>query len=185
MNGPRSLLVLPLMAALVACGASETSPAPKAAAPVQDAAPMADEEAAPAAGGDQSDAPVLEAGKSWTLIEASDDMLKSAAAEAGIFIEVQAERIVGYGGCNRFSVPLERGEGSGIKLAAVVASKRACASDALNAAEQTFLQTLAAAQSFELSDESLVLRTADGAELKFSAGRPGGAEGDASQAEGT
>lgn len=184
MNSPRSLVILPLLAALAACGASEAPPAPSAAAPAEDAAPAATEDAAPAAKAEQAEAPALEAGKSWTLIEATDANLKSAAAEAGIFIEVQDERIVGYGGCNRFSVPLERGEGSSIKLAAVVASKRACASDALNAAEQTFLQTLGAAQSFELRDEGLYLRTSDGAELKFSAGRPGGSEEDVSEAKG-
>lgn len=180
MNTPRALLLAPLLAALAACGASET-PLPGYAEPPAPAAPAADAmaTAAPAV------AQVLEAGKSWTLVDSSDDTLKSAAVEAGIFIEVQDARIVGYGGCNRFSVPLQRGEGGGLKLAAVVASKRACASDALNAAEQTFLQTLGAAQSFELRDEGLFLRTADGAELKFSAGRPGGAEGEASQAEGT
>ena len=185
MNSPRSLLILPLIAALAGCGASEAPPAPSPAAPPQDAAPAAAEDAAPAAKAEQAEAAALEAGKSWTLIEASDDTLKSAAAEAGIFIEVQDERIVGYGGCNRFSVPLERGEGSSIKLAAVVASKRACASDALNAAEQTFLQTLGAAQSFEVRDEGLYLRTSDGAELKFSEGRPGGADDEASQGEAT
>lgn len=185
MNRPRSLLVLPLVAALAACGAPEAPPSPNAAAPAQEAAPKAAEVAAQAALTEPSDGPELEAGKSWTLVEASDGTLKSVAAEAGIFIEVQDARIVGYGGCNRFSVPLQRGEGGSIKLAAVVASKRACASDALNAAEQTFLQTLGAAQGFELRDEELYLRTADGAELKFSAGRPGGAEGEASQAEGT
>jgi heat shock protein HslJ len=180
MNSPRSLLILPLIAALAACGASEAPPAPSPAAPATTEAPAA----AADAKAEQAEAPALEAGKSWTLIEATDANLKSAAAEAGIFIEVQDERIVGYGGCNRFSVPLERGEGSSIKLAAVVASKRACASDALNAAEQTFLQTLAAAQTFELRDDGLRLTTADGAELRFSAGRPEGSEGEASQAKG-
>jgi heat shock protein HslJ len=173
------------MAALAACGASEAPPSPNAAVPAQEAESMTTQSAAPAAKAEQAEAPALEAGKSWTLIEASDDTLKSVAAEAGIFIEVQEDRIVGYGGCNRFSVPLERGEGRSIKLAAVVASKRACASDALNTAEQTFLQTLGAAQSFEVRDEGLSLRTSDGAELKFSEGRPGGADDEASQGEAT
>ncbi|SDD07886.1 META domain-containing protein [Aquimonas voraii] len=180
MNSLRAVLLAPLLVALAACGFSET-PSPSTAEAPAPAAPAADVVAAAA----PAVAQVLEPGKSWALVEASDDTLMSAAAEAGIFIEVQDARIVGYGGCNRFSVPLQRGEGSSIKLEAVVASKRACASEALNTAEQTFLQTLGAAQSFELREEGLYLRTADGAELKFSAGRPGGVEGEASQAEGT
>lgn len=183
MNSPRAVLLAPLLAVLAACGASETP----SSSTVETTAPAASAtEAAPEPAAVEPEvAQALESGKSWALVEATDDTLRAAAVEAGIFIEVQDGRIVGYGGCNRFSVPLERGADSSISLGAVVASKRACGSDVLNAAEQTFLQTLGAAQSFELRDQALYLRSAGGAELKFSAGRPSGADGEASQAEGT
>lgn len=129
---------------------------------------------------------VLEAGQSWTLIDASDAGLKSAAAVAGIFIEVQDARVVGYAGCNRFSAALERGEGNALRIDAAVSTKRACAADALNIAEQAFLGALPAVQSFELSADRLRLRDAGtGVLLEFSPGRPDGGQGDASQSEGS
>jgi len=119
-------------------------------------------------------APQFESGQSWTLRSASLASLSESAA--GIFIEVQDGRLVGYGGCNRFSVPMSRGEGGALKFDAVVASKRACGSDALNSAERDFLQSLAAVTAFDIEQGELQLRSADGASLNFSPGRPKDAE---------
>lgn len=177
------VLTLPLVTALAACGPAESPPA----ASDPDKATVVDTEpAAPTGAATPAALPQqLEAGRSWTLAGASDAGLQSVAEVAGIFIEVQEGRLVGYAGCNRFSAPLTRGEGTAIQLGAAVATKRACVSDALNAAEQRFLETLTAVRSFELNEQGLSLSTADGASLSFIAGRPGGSEGEASQAEGT
>lgn len=177
------VLTLPLVTALAACGPAESPPA----ASDPDKATVVDTEpAAPTGAATPAALPQqLEAGRSWTLAGASDGSLQSVAEAAGIFIEVQDARLVGYAGCNRFSAPLTRGEGTAIQLGAAVATKRACVSDALNAAEQRFLETLTAVRRFELSEQGLSLSTADGASLSFTAGRPGGSEGEASQAEGT
>ncbi len=107
------------------------------------------------------------------------------AEAAGIFIEVQEARLVGYAGCNRFSAAMQRGKDTAITIEAPVASKRGCMADALNAAEQAFLGSLPAVQRFELSADRLLLQGAGGLRLEFAPGRPGSADGDASQAEGT
>ena len=177
------VLTLPLVTALAACGPAESPPA---ASHPDKATAVPNEPAAPTGAATPAALPQqLEAGRSWTLAGASDAGLQSVAEAAGIFIEVQDGRLVGYAGCNRFSAPLTRGEGTDIQLGATVATKRACVSDALNAAEQRFLETLTAVRRFELSEQGLSLSTAEGASLSFTAGRPGGSEGEASQAEGT
>lgn len=188
MNTRRTVFALPLVAALAACGPSEppqSDAPPVADAPVAPAASDAPEPAAGAAAAAAAVPQVLQAGQSWTLVDANDAGLKSVAEAAGIFIEVQDTRLVGYAGCNRFSAAMQRGKDSAITLEAPVASKRACMADALNAAEQSFLRALPAVQSFELSADRLRLQGADGLLLEFAPGRPGSADGDASQAEGT
>lgn len=183
MNTLRALIVIPFVAALTACGASEAPPVSSSGA---GASSVASVQAAPAQPVAEAAVPqVLEAGRSWTLVEASDERLQSVAEASGIFIEVQDTRWVGYAGCNRFSVSMHHAEGNAIKLEAIVSTKRACVSDALNAAEQRFLQALADVQHYELSAAGLRLSTADGATLSFIPGRPGGNEEDASQAEGS
>lgn len=186
MNTRRSLIALPLLAGLVACGqpappqqGATTSPPPAAAS----SAPVGVPDSIPSVAAVPQ---VLEAGQSWTLIDARDAGLKSAAAAAGIFIEVQDVRVVGYAGCNRFSAPLQRGDGNAVQIDAAVATKRACAEDALNVAEQAFLGALPAVQSFELSVDRLRLRDASSdVVLEFSPGRPDGGQGEASQSEGS
>lgn len=186
MNSARPIIALSLLAGLAACGSQESAPSPEPA-PVTPPAlsePVvaADPGVAPAA---VAPPQVLESERSWTLVDASDAGLKSVVASAGIFIEVQDARVVGYGGCNRFSAPLQRGEGSAITLESPMASKRACGSDAMNLAERSFFNALPSVQRFELDAERLRLHGADGLLLEFAPGRPGGADGEASQAEGT
>lgn len=180
MNTRRTVFALPLVAALAACGPSEPQqssvPPPATAASAANGAPVPAAAAVPQ---------VLEVGQSWTLVDASDVGLKSVVDAAGIFIEVQDTRLVGYAGCNRFSAAMQRGKDSAITLEAPVASKRACMADALNVAEQAFLRSLPAVERFELSADRLRLQGADGLLLEFAPGRPGSADGDASQAEGT
>jgi heat shock protein HslJ len=115
-------------------------------------------------------------GESWRLIDASSPELRDNAVKAGIFLEVQDGRLVGYAGCNRFSAPMVlRGPGE-IGLGPVMASKRGCADDALNAAEQQFLAALQKIDTFKLSDGQLSFNHPDGTVLVFVEGRPDGIE---------
>lgn len=160
------------VAALVGCSQEPDSPPP-----VPDPEPAA---AGVSAGAEAStvDAPPPElvVGESWTLSSASIEALQLKAAEAGIFIEVQDARLVGYAGCNRFSAPMRRDGIDGLSVEPPVASKRGCADDAMNTAERAFLDALPQLQRFEIVDGRLRLLGADGLSLEFVPGRPGAAQ---------
>jgi heat shock protein HslJ len=163
-------------AALAGCGGdsidSKPAPAASAVAPVPStkAATEVPEPATP------PHITTFEVGESWRLIDASSPELRDNAVKAGIFLEVQDGRLVGYAGCNRFSAPMVlRGPGE-IGLGPVMASKRGCADDALNAAEQQFLAALQKIDTFKLSDGQLSFNHPDGTVLVFVEGRPDGIE---------
>jgi heat shock protein HslJ len=171
MNSVIGKSVTLLLSALLCAGCG---PAPDAPLPVPEPDPVA---AGASAGAEASaiDSGLAElvAGESWSLSDASIEALRAKAADAGIFIEVQESRLVGYAGCNRFSASMQREGADGLRLEAPVASKRGCAEDALNAAERAFLDALPRLQRFRLADARLRLEGADGLWLEFVSGRPG------------
>lgn len=176
----RSLL-LAAFAAVALVGCSGDSTEPKAAPPEPAAAPAVPDASAGASSGVSEpgtahDAATFEVGQSWRLIDASTAELRDNAVKAGIFLEVQDGRLVGYSGCNRFSAAITaRGPGA-ITLGPAMSSKRACVEDALNAAEQQFLAALQKVESYQLIDGELRFEHADGTRLVFVEGRPEGME---------
>ena len=169
----RSLLFAAFAAvALAGCGGDSTEPKPAPAAPAEAPAASADV-AAPVV---QQGPTTFEVGQSWRLIDASTPELRDNAVKAGIFLEVQDGRLVGYSGCNRFSAPMtDRGPGL-IGLGLALSSKRACAEDELNAAEQQFLAALQKIDTYAVADGKLSFNHPDGTRLVFAEGRPEGME---------
>lgn len=167
----RSLLFAALTAvALAGCSGDSTEPKP---APAADP-PIATTEVAepPTPQGPTT----FEVGQSWRLIDASTPELRDNAVKAGIFLEVQDGRLVGYSGCNRFSAPMtDRGPGL-FALGLALSTKRACAEDELNAAEQQFLAALQKVDTYTVANGQLSFDNPDGTRLVFAEGRPEGME---------
>jgi heat shock protein HslJ len=170
--GVRAAGVVLCLGTLIGC-----SQEPDAPPPVPEPEPAA---AGASAGAEASTVdtppPELVVGESWTLSAASIEALQAKAAEAGIFVEVQEARLVGYAGCNRFSAPMRREGLDGLSVEPPVASKRGCADEAMNAAERAFLDALPQLRRFEIADGRLLLLGADGLSLEFVPGRPGAAQ---------
>jgi heat shock protein HslJ len=104
-------------------------------------------------------------GTRWELQSADRGILSSKATSSGVTLEFAADRVSGYGGCNRYSSSYQL-SGANLQLGSVVATKRGCMGDA-NAIESAWLSLLATALVVDASGGRLQLRAADGTELVF------------------
>lgn len=118
--------------------------------------------------------PALDAdlgGKRWTLsaIEPSDHPASDWAG-SGITAEFdpQAGRLSGFAGCNAYSAALEVTSDQ-LQVAPPSASRRACPSALLGALEQEYLQRIAGATAFAITEGRLDLSLADGSGMAFHA----------------
>lgn len=104
-------------------------------------------------------------GTKWKLAAADRGPLASLAADSGITIAFEADRLSGNGGCNQYSGNYSI-EGATLKIGPVVATKRACVGSG-NDAERAWFAVLAQPVAHARADGTLVLRESDGAEYRF------------------
>lgn len=109
-------------------------------------------------------------GKRWHLVAANSEGLAETAGNARVTLETQAARLIGFGGCNRYSVELAEENGE-LKVGDVAATKRGCPG-ARGEIEAAFFSALRAAEGFREEGKQLVLRTRFGEELRFDSGAP-------------
>lgn len=118
--------------------------------------------------------PALDAdlgGTRWVLsgIEPSDHAASDWAG-SGITAEFdpQAGRLSGFAGCNRYAATVEVASDR-LQVAPPSATRRACPSALLGALEQEYLQRIAGATAFAITEGRLDLSLADGSGMAFHA----------------
>lgn len=106
----------------------------------------------PEAGGDL-------VGTAWTL-QSFEEAGSEALALEGFTITLEFQdgaQVSGSGGCNMYSAGYQAQDGS-LSFGPVTSTRRACTDEGATQQEQRFFQALEAAESFELSGDSLVIR---------------------------
>ena len=95
---------------------------------------------------------------------------ESAWAASGITaqFDVWGDRLSGFAGCNNYSAALSV-SGDRLQVSQPVATRRACASEAAMALEQEFLERIARASAFAVTDDRLELSLPDGSGMAFRA----------------
>ncbi len=144
MSTPKPLLLLPLLLAMSAC----TTPDAANANPTLTALPV---------------------GSDWSLADADTPGLARPEASA-IRLHIEADRISGDSGCNRFSAGYSLIEGK-LEIGPALATKRACM-DPMGEIEQQLFQLLPTLRSATMDGDLLVLHAADGSSLRFAATPP-------------
>ncbi len=95
------------------------------------------------------------AGPEWVLTHFAAN--EPAPAEPGITLELQGDRVIGSGGCNRYFAAIEEGPTPGdVKLGPPGSTRRACPADIM-ALESRYLNTLGQVVKFGFSVGRLVL----------------------------
>lgn len=95
---------------------------------------------------------------------------ESAWAASGITaqFDVWGGRLSGFAGCNNYSAGLSVG-GDRIEVAQPVSTRKACPSETVMALEREYLERLAMASAFVVTDERLELSLSDGSGMAFRA----------------
>lgn len=111
-----------------------------------------------AVGCDGSAADADPSGRAWLLTE-----LRGAAPLEGTVVDMSlsAEGVSGSSGCNRYFGPATFGSGQ-ISIGPDLAGTMMACADPVMLQEQTFLDTLASAASYQVVDEELRLLDVDG-----------------------
>lgn len=95
---------------------------------------------------------------------------ESAWAASGITaqFDVWGDRLSGFAGCNNYSAALSVA-GDQITVSPPVSTRKACASEAAMALEREFLERIARASAFAVTDDRLELSLSDGSGMTFRA----------------
>jgi heat shock protein HslJ len=98
---------------------------------------------------------------------------ESAWATSGITaqFDVWGDRLSGFAGCNNYSAALGVA-GDRIEVSRPVSTRKACVSEAAAALEGEFLERIAKASAFAITDGRLELSLSDGGGMVFRAARP-------------
>jgi heat shock protein HslJ len=84
--------------------------------------------------------------------------------------DVWGGRLSGFAGCNNYSAGLSVA-GDRIEIAPPVSTRKACLSETVMALEREYLERIARASAFVVTDDRLELSLADGSGMAFKAGR--------------
>jgi heat shock protein HslJ len=103
-------------------------------------------------------------GTRWSLVAASNPF-GGLAANSGITIEFEADRIAGHGGCNRYGAPYSIA-GELLTAGPTVATKRACPGDG-DTIERVWFGLLAKPVRLSLGDDELSLISDEGLTFRF------------------
>jgi heat shock protein HslJ len=82
--------------------------------------------------------------------------------------DVWGDRLSGFAGCNNYSAALALA-GSRMQISQPISTGRACASEAAMALEQEYLERIAKADAFVVTDDRLELSMSDGSGMAFRA----------------
>ena len=104
----------------------------------------------------------------WRLVSSDIEGLQGERIDV-VRLQVEQDTLKGEGGCNQFFAGYHMDTDGVISMQPVVSSKRACADAARNAVEQSLLAALRDLQTAGMRGEQLVLHTASGGHLVFSA----------------
>jgi heat shock protein HslJ len=104
-------------------------------------------------------------GTQWKLADVDSGPLATLAADSGVTLAFEAERLAGYGGCNQYSGSYSI-DGETLEVGPVIATKRGCIGTA-NDAEAAWFAVLAQPVGVAYADEALILRGSDGSVLRF------------------
>ena len=98
---------------------------------------------------------------------------ESAWAASGITaqFDVWGDRLSGFAGCNNYSAALSV-SGDQIQVSRPVSTRKACVSEAAMELEQEFLERIARASDFVVTDDRLELSLSDGSGMAFRAAGP-------------
>ena len=111
-------------------------------------------------------------GTKWHLVTADAGVLAKHAPTSGVTLEFTADRVNGFGGCNKYSGAYTFSAGT-LSVGPVTATKRGCM-DAAGAIENAWFDTLASKLTVTQDANGLQLRAADGAQLRFASGPASG-----------
>lgn len=123
----------------------------------------------PGCAGKAKQDPAALQGVQWALTASSET--KTDLTKLGIYTQFDANTMSGFSGVNSFSGPYTAGA-DGAFNAGPLASTMMAGPPAAMAAETAYLKLLEAADSFEIAQGKLVLKTPDGASLTFDAASP-------------
>jgi heat shock protein HslJ len=84
--------------------------------------------------------------------------------------DVWGGRLSGFAGCNNYSAGLSVA-GDRIEIAPPVSTRKACPSETVMALEREYLERIARARAFVVTDDRLELSLADSSGMAFKAGR--------------
>ena len=104
-------------------------------------------------------------GSKWKLASADRGPLAPLAADSGVTLAFEAERLAGYGGCNQYNGSYSI-DGEALKIGPVISTKRACLGPG-NEAEAAWFAFLAQPVAFAHEDGALILRGSDGTEFRL------------------
>jgi len=106
----------------------------------------------------------LPAGTDWAL-EASDVAGLDRPEAGSIRLHLEADRLSGDSGCNRFSAAYSL-DGGKLQIGPAAATKRGCPGPS-GEIEQRLFELLPTLSSASMEGDALVLRAADGGHLRF------------------
>ena len=115
-------------------------------------------------------APSTITGRDWVLVALGEQTspMGSKAQPPALRFETADFRAAGFAGCNRYFATYAL-RGDSLTFGPVASTKMFCAES--NDLERTFLATLAATTTYQLSDSILTLRTRDGLQARFRAAK--------------
>ncbi len=112
----------------------------------------------------QPPAPVALTGRTWTAVEIGGEAVPAAIAEPMTLL-IEADKVSGFAGCNRFGAAAAI-TGAKVQFLQLVATKMACMGEGVMAAEGAYLEALGATAGASLDAQGrLVLLSADGEAL--------------------
>lgn len=156
---------LGLVCVMSACG-RKTTDGPDPASVAQPSAPVAEpaaqpqSESLPASTGTIADL----MGPQWKLESYGD--ADPVPPDVDITLAVNADKLSGQGGCNRYMGSVANGDGPGkLVIGPLAATKMACAPSA-DAAEMRYMTALQQASAFSVRGSQLVLTYADGETIR-------------------
>src|SRR5688500_230551 len=98
----------------------------------------------------------------WRLDELSGSPARSAGGEnPTLQLDSAQGRARGNAGCNMFSGPYQL-RGDSLTFGALVSTRRACVDEAMNRQEVAYTSALAAARTWTLSGDTLLIRGPEG-----------------------
>ncbi|WP_419191196.1 META domain-containing protein [Saltatorellus ferox] len=167
-------LVLPLAAA--SCRSAE----PAVTEPVSSGTPTAEPSSGDTTRGDTTPAaePATLTDLRWELVQLNGEAVRTTEVQkeaACMLMEIEARRVTGFGGCNRFFGTYRLRDGGELEFSQMVATRMAC--PGVEVDESAFLKMFTSVEGHVIDGDELLLKGAEGATLAvFRAAAPAASE---------